>query len=269
MSQNLKSIEFPAGRFIYDALTKKVTPDPSKGKIQVFHSNENEKHFKWINQMTGAEDLDLYVFEGDAKFGKVVKSKDRVYLLSFNSNDDKFFFWLQDPNTLNDETNCKTVNEIINFVQEEEENENENMEEEEEKSQPVQPSQQDLIAKFANQIQATFKKMGGGGAVEHEKETPSLTEVLKSEYLNGIVEDKEFQEALIPLLPEGRQDLDELKETLKSPQFLQALDGLDRAVNNESGASVLASLGLDPSFFYQNYDGSDSLYKGLNKLMKK
>ena len=276
MAQYLKFVEFPAGRLTFDPATKKVTPDPLKGKILVYHNIEGEKHFKWINQTTGEESMDLYVFEADAKFSKVTKSKDRVYLLTFQSNDDKYFFWMQDPNNVNDEKLCKDVNEIINFAQLDEE-----PIEEEEKSQPIPPpvqqnptaqpnrNQQDLIARFTNQIQATINKIAAGGSVEHEKETPYLTEVLKTDYLNEIVEDKDFQDALIPLLPEGRQNIEELKETLKSPQFLQALDSLDRAVNNEAGPSVLASMGLDPSSFYQNYDGSDALYKGLIKFIKK
>ena len=179
---------------------------------------------------------------------------------------------MQDPNLSNDENYCKSVNDVINFspIDEEDDQNIEEEDEEEEKAmpqpQPSQTQQPNVQKDWIAAIQETFKKMGG--LQKPERETPCLSEVLKSEYLTEIAENKEFQEALIPLLPEGRQSLDELKDTLKSPQFLQALDSLDRAVNNESGASVLASLGLDPSFFYQNYDGSDSLYKGLLKLMK-
>lgn len=269
MSHYLKSVEFAAGRFNYDAVTKKVTPDPSKGKILVYHNDEGEKHFKWINSATNTEDIDLFVFEFDARFTKVVQSKNRVYLLSFASNDDKFFFWLQEPDVDKDDTYCSQVNEVINYAEEEQE-----IEEEEEKAQPQPPpvssqgqpstAQKDWISA----LQETFKKLGGG-APRPENETPCLSEVLKSEFLTEVGEDKEFQAALIPLLPEGRQTLEELKEMLKSPQFLQALDSMDRAVNNESGASVLASLGLDQNLFYQNYDGSDALYKGVMKLMKK
>lgn len=268
MSQNLKSAKFPAGRLNFDPITKKVTPDLSKGQIFVFHNSDSEKHFQWINQTTNSPELDLYIFEGDAKFEKVQKSKNRVYLLSFQSNDDKFFFWLQDPDATKDEILCQSVNEVINFIEQEQNIEEEQEEPEEEEEKQATNPQQDLLAK----IQATFSKLGGktgDSAGVAERDTPCLNEILKGEYLNEVSQDKEFVEGLLPLLPEGKQDLEELKETLKSPMFFQALDSLDKAVNNENGASVLASLGLDPSFFYQNYDGSDSLYKGLNKLMKK
>lgn len=268
MSQYKKSIEFLAGKMTFDPTSKKVSADPAKGKILVYHTLDGETHFQWRNLTSGADEIDLYVFPQDAVFEKVVKNKSRVYLLRFDSNDDKFFFWMQDSKVENDEKNCQTVNEIINFLDEEDNQEEGRIEEEEQKA-PVPQSnqnQQDLLLKFTNQLQEAFKRIGQQKA---EKDTPSLSEVLKSEYLNEIANDKEFQETLIPLLPEGRQTVEELRETLKSPQFLQALDNLDHALNSESGDSVLASLNLDPSSFFQNYDGSDALYKGLNKLFKK
>lgn len=267
MSEYIKYLEFLAGKMNFDPTTKKVTPNTSKGKIIVFHNIEGETHFQWHNLDTKSLEFDLFVFAQDAKFVKVVKSNSRVYILSFQSNDDKFFFWMQDPSSDNDEKNCKLVNEIINF-----ENNEEEMQIEEEHKAPVEqpkpstnPNQQDLLLKFTNQIQQAFKRMSQGA----EKDTPCLSEVLKSEFLTEISNDKEFQEALIPLLPEGRQTVEEFKETLKSPQFLQALDSLDKAVNSESGDGVLASLNLDPSSFLQNFDGSDALYKELIKLFKK
>lgn len=271
MSQYKKFVEFPAGKMIFDPTSKKVSADPAKGKILVYHTIDGETHFQWKNLTSGADEIDLYVFPQDAVFEKVVKNKNRIFLLRFDSNDDKFFFWMQDSKAENDEKNCQTVNEIINFLDEEEQQEEGRIEEEEEHKVPApatqsNQNQQDLLLKFTNQIQEAFKRIGQQKA---EKDTPSLSEVLKSEYLNEIANDKEFQEILIPLLPEGRKTVEELKETLKSPQFLQALDSLDHALNSENGDSVLASLNLDPSSFFQNYDGSDALYKGLNKLFKK
>ena len=103
-----------------------------------------------------------------------------------------------------------------------------------------------------------------------KRDTPALAEVLKSDYLNSITEDEEFKNALIPLLPEGQQTLEDLKLNLKSPQFLQALDSLEYALNSEAGYSVLMSMGIDPKIFYENGgDGNDALYKGLEKMWKK
>ena len=58
-----------------------------------------------------------------------------VYLLSFQSNNDKFFFWMQDPNLSNNENYCKSVNDVINFSPIDEEDD-QNIEEEEEKVMP-------------------------------------------------------------------------------------------------------------------------------------
>lgn len=72
------------------------------------------------------------------------------------------------------------------------------------------------------------------------------------------------------MLPEGQQTKEGLKDNLKSPQFLQALDSLEYALNSESGTAVLLSLGLDPDmFFVTQGDGVEALLKGLINNEKK
>ena len=83
-----------------------------------------------------------------------------------------------------------------------------------------------------------------------------------------VAEDPEYRDALIPLLPDDQQTPEGLRENLKSPQFLQALETLEQALSSEEGAAVLMSMGLDANYFYQTYDGVDALYNALIKYGK-
>ncbi len=44
-----------------------------------------------------------------------VGSIGRVYFLSFESFEDKYFFWMQDPSEANDEKFAKELNRLINL----------------------------------------------------------------------------------------------------------------------------------------------------------
>ena len=57
------------------------------------------------------------------------------------------------------------------------------------------------------------------------------------------------------MLPEGQQNKEGLKQNLKSPQYLQAVDSLENALCSEEGLTVLISMGLDSDNFYENPDG--------------
>lgn len=106
---------------LFDLETKKVTPDPSMGKVQVFKEDEATV-FKWINIKTGQADDDLYTFPQQAVFEKVKNSKARIYLLRYLDSDRRHFYWLQEQDPSKDEALCKRVNDAINVpIQAEEE----------------------------------------------------------------------------------------------------------------------------------------------------
>lgn len=56
----------------------------------------------------------LIVFPGDVEFKKVSQSKDRVFLLKFNSSEARLFFWSQEANVEDDEAAVKKMNIVIN-----------------------------------------------------------------------------------------------------------------------------------------------------------
>ncbi len=122
METYLKHVEFLAGRLKYDPATKKVSPDPRRGRLLAFHDRNDEKHVKWFDlENNNKEELDRYVFAGDARFNKVVKSSGRVYLLDFDSDTEKLFFWIQEPDASKDAELEKKFKEVLNLQPIEEE----------------------------------------------------------------------------------------------------------------------------------------------------
>ncbi|KAE9455934.1 hypothetical protein C3L33_12146, partial [Rhododendron williamsianum] len=85
-------MEFRAGRMIMEG--KRVVPDPHKGLVRMGR--------------------DQIVFPEEAVFEKVTQASGRVYILKFNTDDRKFFFWMQEPNPEGDSQLCDLVNFYIN-----------------------------------------------------------------------------------------------------------------------------------------------------------
>ena len=91
-----------------------------------------------------------------------------------------------------------------------------------------------------------------------ENITPPLEEIYDSRAMKRVVEnDKDFQDELISLLPEGQQSLEELYHTICSPQLTQAFTRLSHYIcDSDSFNSLMASVQLDPM------DGADFLERG-------
>ncbi len=63
-------------------------------------------------------------------------------------------------------------------------------------------------------------------------------------------------ESLLPHLPEGQQTAADLRSTLLSPQFQQALGSLSGALQTENFNTVFANFNLDPA------DGQEAVVRG-------
>lgn len=98
---------FKAGKMAYDSTTQKVTADPRPGTVIVYHDMNNEKHFQWVDSANQLIENDLYIFQGDAQFSWVPQAEGRVCLLSFQSYEDKLFFWFQEEDPAKDEDYVK------------------------------------------------------------------------------------------------------------------------------------------------------------------
>lgn len=71
-----------AGRFEYDAATKKVKVSRQKGELNIATNQEGETHLSWVDLESRLELLDLIVFPFDAVFERV-PSQNNTYLLRF------------------------------------------------------------------------------------------------------------------------------------------------------------------------------------------
>ncbi|CAI5468191.1 unnamed protein product, partial [Closterium sp. Yama58-4] len=105
-------LEFRAGRMTVSGST--VKPDPRKGLFRLIRTEDLLLHLQWLDRTTQAVEEDMVVFPDEAKFEKVSQSSGRVYVLSFNEDDRKLFFWMQEPKAHNDEHHCSEVNRILN-----------------------------------------------------------------------------------------------------------------------------------------------------------
>ncbi|KAK7690045.1 hypothetical protein QCA50_006690 [Cerrena zonata] len=90
-------IAFKAGRAFRREGTNWVDPAPDKGAIILQDSpEEGLLLFIWKNRTTGRVEEELTLFPSDASFVPVPQAVGgRVYVLKFESSDNKYFFWLQ------------------------------------------------------------------------------------------------------------------------------------------------------------------------------
>ncbi|KAG8818715.1 hypothetical protein FRC19_010365 [Serendipita sp. 401] len=87
-----------AGRASRRESTSWVDPQPTKGLLGLALGDDGLLHLTWKNRETNAVEDDLIIIPGDASFHKVTESPSgRVFVLKFDSSDQKHFYWLQDP----------------------------------------------------------------------------------------------------------------------------------------------------------------------------
>jgi len=107
-------LEFKAGKMTFTPTTKLVVADKRKGIIQIKQNPEdNLLRFIWKDRITGAEELNLIIFPGEASFRRVEESKARVYVLEWKDLDKKLFFWIQEIKEDKDKENCARLNLLI------------------------------------------------------------------------------------------------------------------------------------------------------------
>ncbi|GAY37320.1 hypothetical protein CUMW_028160 [Citrus unshiu] len=115
-------LEFRAGKMTFDG--KKVVPDSRKGLVRIARGEHGLIHFQWLDRTRNVVEDDQIVFPHEAVFEKVNQASGRVYILKFNTDDRKFFLWMQEPKAEEDSQLCNSVNYFINrplvFVNEEE-----------------------------------------------------------------------------------------------------------------------------------------------------
>ncbi|XP_004503559.1 26S proteasome regulatory subunit RPN13 [Cicer arietinum] len=258
-------LEFRAGKMFLQG--KKVVPDTRKGLIRIARGDEGLVHFQWLDRTQNVVEDDQIIFPNEAIFEQVNQTSGRVYILKFNSDDRKFFFWMQESNADNDSQLCSSVNDYINRPLEL------LGEEEPDESLPLQVSEDmaedDISSRAANLVvpnlgmDATSDVTSSGpvkledlqrilsniGPASDSILDPDgglgLGDLLKPDLIMPLMATLPLEQRLAPYLPEGTWSPEDILELLQSPPFRQQVDSFTYVLR--TGQIDLSQFGIDPS----------------------
>lgn len=258
-------LEFRAGKMLLEG--KRVVPDARKGLVRIARGEEGLVHFQWLDRTLNVLEDDQIIFPNEATFEQVNQASGRVYILKFNSDDRKFFFWMQESNADNDSQLCSSVNDYINRPLEL------LGEEEPDGSLPLQVSEDmaedDISSRAANLfvpnlgVDATSDVTSSGpvkledlqrilsniGPAADSIVDPDggfeLGDLLKPDLILPLMETLSLEQRLAPYLPEGTWSPEEISELLQSPPFRQQVDSFTYVLR--TGQIDLSQFGIDPS----------------------
>ncbi|KAK9269757.1 hypothetical protein L1049_001535 [Liquidambar formosana] len=246
---------------------KKVVPDTRKGLVRIARGEEGLLHFQWLDRTQNVVEDDQIIFPDEAVFEKVDQASGRVYILKFNTDDRKFFFWMQEPKAEGDSQLCSSVNYYINrpleFVGEEELD----------VSVPLQISEgmaeDDISSRAGNlvglnvgaevtsdvtsssgpvkleDLQRILSNIGPADAAGDPDGGLGLGDILKPDLILPLIGTLPLEEHLASYLPEGQWTPEEFIELLQSPPFRQQLDSFTYVLR--TGQIDLTQFGIDPS----------------------
>ncbi|XP_020974705.1 26S proteasome regulatory subunit RPN13 isoform X5 [Arachis ipaensis] len=223
-------LEFRAGKMLFEG--KRVVPDARKGLVRIAR----------VNQASG-----------------------RIYILKFNGDDRKFFFWMQEPNADGDSQLCSSVNDYLNtpieFLGEEEAD----------GSLPLQVSEDmiedDISSRAANlvvpnlgmeatsdvtssgpvklaDLQRILSNIGPADILDLDGGL-GLGDILKPDLIMPLMDTISLEQRLAPYLPEGKWSPEDILELLQSPPFRQQVDSFTYVL--KTGQIDLTQFGINPS----------------------
>ncbi|KAF8400160.1 hypothetical protein HHK36_013456 [Tetracentron sinense] len=241
-------LEFRAGKMFTEGT--RVIPDKRKGLVRISR--------------------DQIVFPDEAVFEKINQSSERVYILKFNTDDRKLFFWMQEPKPDGDSQLCTSVNFYINQPLELV------GEEEPEASVPLQMSElsedifEDEISSRAGNLvgpnlgsevtsnitsssgpvqladlQRILSNIGPADATGDLDGGLGLGDILKPDLILPLIETLPLEQRLASYLPEGQWTAEDLMELLQSPPFRQQVEAFTYVLR--TGQIDLSQFGIDPS----------------------
>lgn len=258
-------LEFRAGKMSLQGT--RVVPDARKGLVRIARGDEGLIHFQWLDRNQNTVEDDQIVFPDEALFEKVNQSSDRVYILKFNSDDRKLFFWMQEPRAEGDAELCSSVNQYLNqpleFPGEDGlaaaiTEELEDMAEDNTSSRAgnlVVPNLSSEVSDVTSSsgpvkladLQRILNNLSGGpvGIAGDQDEGLALGDILKPELIMPLLEALPVQERLSSHLPEGHSRAEDILELLQSPPFRQQVDAFTYVLR--TGQIDLTQFGIDPS----------------------
>lgn len=255
-------LEFRAGKMIMEG--KRVIADPRKGLFRIARGEEGLVHFQWLDRTTNAVEDDQIIFPEEATFEKVTQAPGRIYILKFNTDDRRFFFWMQEPKSDNDPQLCDSVNFYVNrpldLVEEEPDasiplHSSEDINEEDISSRAgnlVGPSigaeiSSDVTSsgpiKLAD-LQSILSNIGAAGEVADPDAGFGLGDIFKPDVIFPFLKTLPLEERLASYLPEGQWNSDELIDLIQSPPFRQQVDSFTYVLR--TGQIDLTQFGVDP-----------------------
>ncbi|XP_039064199.1 26S proteasome regulatory subunit RPN13-like [Hibiscus syriacus] len=256
-------LEFRAGKMSLEG--KRVVPDTRKGLIRIARGEEGLVHFQWLDRTQNVIEDDQIIFPDEAVFEKVNQASGRVYLLKFNTDDRKFFFWMQEPKAEDDSQLCIAVNNFINQplelgVEEPDASEallvSEDMVEDDISSRAGNLSVPNLGAEAISDVTSSLGPVklqdlkrilsSIGPAVAGDPDGGlGLDDILKPDLLLPLIESLSLEEQLASYLPEGQWRPEDLLELLQSSPFRQQVDSFTYVLR--TGQIDLSQFGIDPS----------------------
>ncbi|WOL10602.1 regulatory particle non-ATPase 13 [Canna indica] len=261
-------LEFRAGKMFFEGI--RVIPDTRKGLVRIGRSEEGLVHFQWLDRTQNLIEDDTIIFPDEAVFEKVAQSSGRVYILRFNSDNRKYFFWMQEPRAEEDLQICNSVNCYINRPLDV------MGEDEAEASVPPQMSdtsentvEDDFSSRAGNLVDQTMASELGGEVTSSARpvqladlqrilrsiQPPDATEdpdaglglgdILKPDLVLPLIETLPLEQQLAQYLPEGSWTSADLMELLQSPQFRQQVDTFTHVLR--TGQIDLLQFGINSS----------------------
>ncbi|XP_022753471.1 26S proteasome regulatory subunit RPN13 isoform X5 [Durio zibethinus] len=209
-------LEFRAGKMLLEGKT--VVPDTRKGLVRIARGEEGLVHFQWLDRTQNVVEDDQIIFPDEAVFEKVNQASGRVYILKFNTDDRKFFFWMQEPKGEDDLQLCSSVNNFIN--------------------QPLGPVKLEDLQRILSSIgPAEIAGDPDGGL--------GLDDILRPDLIMPLIETWPLEERLASYLPEGQWTPEDMLELLQSPPFRQQVDSFTYVLR--TGQIDLSQFGIDPN----------------------
>lgn len=108
-------LRFQAGRM--EVIDSKIKPNPAKGEIHIYLNQDNLLCFQWLelnNPNSSLNTEPLVIFQDEWSWEKLSTKRGRAYMLRNKSfQEDRFFFWMQSPNSFNDSQMESTIQRIL------------------------------------------------------------------------------------------------------------------------------------------------------------
>ncbi|GJW32878.1 26S proteasome regulatory subunit RPN13 [Tanacetum coccineum] len=250
-------LEFRAGKMLMEGT--RVVADSRKGLVRIGRGEEGLVHIQWLDRSTNTIEDDQIVFPEEAVFEKVGQASGRVYLLKFQTDDRKCFFWMQEPRADGDEELCNSVNLYLNqpidFAAEEEDSHGEDISSRAgnlvgsgmgaDVTSDVSSSGPVKLA----DLQRILSDIGPSGmSIDCEAADPDgglgLGDILKPELILPLMETLSLEQVATHL-PEGEWTPEDIMELLQSPPFRQQVDSFTYVL--KTGQIDLTQFGVDPS----------------------